>query len=76
MDFVGPLPMSNEGHDYIMVLVDRFSKMMKMRACSKTITAVQSGKLLLDMMLDVGRLPTSIISDRDVRFTSAAWGQL
>ena len=76
VDFVGPLPTSNEGHDCILVLTDRFSKMMKLRACKQTITAVQTGRVLLDMMLDVGRLPTSIVSDRDVRFTSAAWGQL
>jgi transposase InsO family protein len=76
VDFVGPLPTSNGGYNYILVLIDRFSKMMKLRACKQTITAVQTGRLLLDMMLDVGRLPTSIVSDRDVRFTSAAWGQL
>ena len=69
--------MSKEGHDYILVLIDRFTKMAKMRACTKTIiTASETGKLLLDMMLDVGKLPSSIVSDRDVRFTGAAWGQL
>ena len=76
VDFVGPLPASREGHDYILVLIDRFSKMLKLRACSQKITAVQTGKLLLEMMLELGRLPSSIVSDRDVRFTAAAWGQL
>jgi len=76
IDFVGPFPMSKEGHDYILVLTDRFSKMLKMRACTQTITAAGTGRLLLEMMLDVGRLPSSIVSDRDVRFTAAAWGQL
>ena len=76
VDFVGPLPVSSEGNDCILVLVDRFSKMLKLRPCKTTITAAQTGRLLLDMLLDIGKLPTSIISDRDVRFTSAAWGQL
>ena len=49
---------------------------MKLRACNTSITSAQAGRLLLDMMLDVGKLPTSIVSDRDVRFTGAAWGQL
>jgi transposase InsO family protein len=76
IDFVGPFPKSKEGNDYILVLIDRFSKMLKLRACSQKITASGTGKLLLEMMLDVGRLPSSIVSDRDVRFTAAAWGQL
>ena len=59
-----------------MVLIDRLSKMVKLRACNTSIMCAQAGRLLLDMMLDVGKLPTSIVSDRDVRFTGAAWGQL
>ena len=76
IDFVGPFPTSKEGNDYILVLIDRLSKMLKLRACRQSITASGTGKLLLEMMLDVGRLPSSIVSDRDVRFTAAAWGQL
>jgi hypothetical protein len=76
IDFVGPLPKSKEGHDCILVVVDRFSKMVILRACNLTINAVQTGKLVLDMLLGIGRLPSSIVSDRDVRFTGAVWGQL
>jgi predicted aspartyl protease len=76
LDFVGPLPKSNGGYDFILVLIDRFSKMVKLRACHQTISGVQTGRLLLEMMLDLGKLPSSIVSDRDVRFTGAAWGQL
>jgi hypothetical protein len=76
IDFVGPLPKSSGGYDFILVLIDRFSKMVKLRACTTKITGVQTGRLLLDMMLELGRLPSSIVSDRDVRFTGAAWGQL
>ena len=76
IDFVGPLPMSKEGHDYILVLIDRFTKMVKLRACNTSITGIQTGRLLVEMMLDLGKVPSSIVSDRDVRFTGAAWGQL
>ena len=76
VDFVGPLPTSKEGHDSILVLIDRFSKMVMFRPCKTTITAVETGRVLLDMLLSIGKLPSSIVSDRDVRFTSAAWGQL
>jgi hypothetical protein len=77
IDFVGPLPRSKEGHDCILVLIDRLSKMALLRACVLTINAVQTGKLVLEMLLTtVGKLPSSIVSDRDVRFTGSVWGQL
>jgi hypothetical protein len=77
IDFVGPLPESKEGHNCILVVIDRFSKMVMMRACNTTINAVEAGKLVLDMLLSVvGKLPSSIVSDRDVRFTGSVWGQL
>ena len=76
VDFTGPLPETEKGHNSIMAIVDRFSKMLKLQPCKTTITGIQAGRLLLDQMLGMGRLPTSIVSDRDVRFTGVAWGQL
>ena len=76
VDFTGPLPVTASGNNSIMAIGDRFSKMLKLKACKTTITGIQSGKLLLDEMLSIGRIPTSIVSDRDVRFTGVAWGQL
>jgi predicted aspartyl protease/transposase InsO family protein len=76
VDFTGPLPVTASGNNSIMAIVDRFSKMLRLRACNTTITGIQAGRLLLDEMLGLGRIPTSIVSDRDVRFTGAAWGQL
>jgi hypothetical protein len=76
VDFIGPLPAAEGAHNCIMVVVDRFSKMVMVRACHLTIKAHEAGALLLEMMLTLGKLPVSIVSDRDVRFTSGAWGQL
>ena len=76
VDFIGPFPASKGGRDFLMVLIDRFSKMVKLRACNTTISSAEAGKLVLDMMMEIGKLPTSIVSDRDVRFTAGAWGQL
>jgi hypothetical protein len=35
MDFVGGLPMSRRGHDYLYVVVDRFSRMCILMPCNK-----------------------------------------
>ena len=45
MDFVGGLPKSRKQHDYLYVVVDRFSKMCILMPCKKTITAEQTAEL-------------------------------
>jgi len=35
MDFVGGLPKSRKGHDYLYVIMDRFSKMYILIPCNK-----------------------------------------
>ena len=45
MDFVGGIPMSRKGHDYLYVVVDRFSKMCILMPCNKQITAEQIAHL-------------------------------
>ena len=63
MDFVGGLPKSRKGHDYLYVVVDRLSKMCILIPCSKHITAKQTVKLFfLHVWVHFG-LPISIISD-------------
>jgi len=41
MDFVGGLPLSRKSHDYLYVVVDRFSKMCIWMPCKKKITVEQ-----------------------------------
>ena len=38
IDFVGGLPISRKGHDYLYVVVDRFSKMCILMPCVKQVT--------------------------------------
>jgi len=68
MDFLGGLPTIQRGHDYIFVVVNRFSKMAILIACTKTVTAPQVAKLFFQHVWTYFGLPSSIVSNRDGRF--------
>jgi hypothetical protein len=76
MDFLEGLPTTKRGHDYLFVVVDRFSKMIILMPCTKTITATQAAKMFFEHVWKHFGLPDSIISDRDVRFCSHFWNSL
>ena len=63
MDFVGGLPMSRKGHDYLYVVVDRFRKMCVFIPCKNKITAEQISHLFFQNVCVHFGLPTSIVSD-------------
>jgi hypothetical protein len=65
MDFVGGLPMSKMGNDYLYVVVDRFSKMCILIPCKNHITIEKAANLFFQYVWVHFRLPTSIISDQD-----------
>jgi len=68
MDFVGRFPFLRKGHDYLYVVVDRFSKMFVLMPCKKQITTRQYAQPFFQHVgVHVG-LPTSIVSNRDSRF--------
>ena len=69
MDFVGGLPMSKMGHDYLYVVVDRFNKMCIL-IVEKTID------LFFQYVQVHFGLPTSIILDQDTRFLGDFWTSL
>jgi len=76
MDFIGALPKSRKGHDYLYVFVDRFSKMCILIPCNKQITIEQTVKLFFQHVCVHFGLPTSIISDRDTQFVGKFWSSL
>ena len=76
IDFM-ELPMSRRGNDYLLVVVDKLTKLVRTAATTKTISAEGAAELLLAIVLPThGRLPVTIISDRDPRFTAQLWGEL
>jgi len=65
MDFVGPLPKSASGHDMILVIIDRLTKMATFIATYSTTTSKDIAELFLQEVFRHHGLPLSIVSDRD-----------
>ena len=76
MDFIMPLPVTKAGNDAILVVVDKLTKQVTYIPHRTTATAADVGNLLYQWVVRVHGVPESILSDRDVRFTSAYWATL
>jgi hypothetical protein len=73
VDFVGGLPKSKRGHDYVYVVVDRLRKMCILIPCKKHIIVEKTANLFFQYVWVHFGLPTSIILDRDTRFLGDFW---
>jgi hypothetical protein len=76
MDFLGGLPITKGAHDYLYVVVDRFSKMCILMPCKKQITIKHTTNLFFQHVWVHYGLPTSIVSKRDTRFLGDFWTSL
>jgi hypothetical protein len=76
MDLITDLPPSVNQNDSILVVVDRLSKMCHLEACTKTITSAGVARIIESRVFRYHGMPLSIVSDRDVRFTSQVWEAL
>ncbi|GJQ98606.1 putative reverse transcriptase domain-containing protein [Tanacetum coccineum] len=73
MDFITKLPRSSSGHDAIWVIVDRLTKSAHFLAIREDYSMEKLARLYIDEIVARHGVPTSIISDRDGRFTSRFW---
>lgn len=74
-DFVGPLPMSS-GFNFVLTVVDRFTKMAVFLPCTKNITSFEFAKLFVRKVYSRFGLPSTIVTDRGPQFTAMVWQSL
>jgi hypothetical protein len=67
------LPLTPEGHDSIVVFIDRLSKMVHLDPCSVTTTADQFADLFFSTVFKSHGLPEVLVRDRAPIWTSKFW---
>ncbi|KAJ9544965.1 hypothetical protein OSB04_024672 [Centaurea solstitialis] len=73
MDLITKLPKTPRKFDAIWVIVDRLTKSAIFLPIRWSSTVEQLAKIYVDEVVSRHGVPVSIISDRDVRFTSRFW---
>jgi hypothetical protein len=76
IDFITRLPPSGrrgKAYDSILMVVCRYTKMMRYIAYTKTIDAPELAKRLYEKIISKVGMPRSIVSDRGSIFTSKWW---
>ena len=76
MDFVTGFPKTNQGKDGVWVVVDRLTKSTHFLAIRTTDSLLTLSKLYVREIVRLHGVPLSIVSDRDVSFTSRFWKSL
>ena len=75
VNFITKLPIS-KGHNSILVVCDRFSKMSHFVATTEKITAEGLARLFRDNVWKLHELPESVISDRGLQFAAGLTKEL
>ena len=75
VDFITHLPLSN-GHDAVLVVVDRLTKMRHYVPCLMTSNAEDVARIFVREIYRLHGAPASVVSDRDIRFVNSFWDHL
>jgi hypothetical protein len=73
MDLIVSLPRTAAGYTAIVVFVDRLSKMVHLAPCADDISAEQLADVFVARVVANHGVPRSMVTDRDIRFTSKFW---
>ena len=76
MDFVSSLPKTSRGHDAVWVIVDRLTKSAHFIPVNMKYRMEKLVELYIKEVVRLHGIPSSIVSDRDPRFTSRFWTSL
>ncbi|XP_075077151.1 uncharacterized protein LOC142163897 [Nicotiana tabacum] len=76
MCFGSGLPCTQKNHDTIWVIVDRLTKSAHFLAIRVDYTLEHLAELYVNEIVTLHEVPISIVSDRDLRFTSRFWTSL
>jgi transposase InsO family protein len=70
------LPRSRHGYTAVATFVDKLSKMTHFAPTHTTVSAPDAARLFLAAVVRLHGWPTTLVSDRDPKFTSAFWTTL
>ncbi|GJP69601.1 hypothetical protein CLOP_g593 [Closterium sp. NIES-67] len=76
LDFITGLPTTTSGHDAILVVIDKFSKMEHFIPTHTTARTEETAQLFVRYIISQHGIPTTLISDRNPKFTSKFWKEL
>ena len=76
MDFIVGLLRIRSDRDAVWVIVDRLTKSAHFLSVNTFFSLDRLAKLYMNEIVSRHRVPMSIVSDRDPRFTSQFWKQL
>jgi len=76
MDFVTHFPRTVRGHDAIWVIVEHLTKSAHFLTIKLRMSMANLAQLYLKEIVRLHGVPSSIVSDRDPRFTSRFWQSL
>ena len=75
MDFITGLP-NGSGKTVIMIIVDQLSKYANFALLAHPYSAESVARAFVENVFKFHGLPRSIVSDRDLVFTSMSWGEV
>ena len=76
IDFITDLLETSSGVDYIMIVIDKATRIAHVIPCSKTVTVAETARLYWRYVAKLHGIPRCIYTDRGTQFTSRLYQEL